>query len=128
MAECLTDDELVLLYYGEVRPRSGHLPSCPSCVARFQALSLDLETIRTVLTETAVVAPQRFRRWRGLAVAAALAGVSVLGVTEVWIWHAARWMTAVANQVDPETSAFLDRVSTMLSTGDDQSGGGEDQE
>jgi hypothetical protein len=128
MGECLSDDELVLVYYGEEKWRSEHLTRCLSCVARFRALSADLETIRTVLTETSAGVSPRSRRWRGLAIAAALAGVSVIGVTEVWIWHAARWMTAVASEVDPDTSAFLDRVSTMLSTGDDQITGGEDQE
>jgi anti-sigma factor RsiW len=133
MADCLTDDELVLAYYGEGSPgqatqRSAHLAWCSTCVRRLRTLSADLDTIRTALSEPVAVVAQRPRRWRGLAVAAALAGLSVVGVTEIWIWHAARWMTAVASEVDPETSAFLDRVSSMLSTGDDPNGAGEDME
>lgn len=126
MSTCLSDEELVLAYYGDASPAPGHLQTCLRCAGRYRLLASDLDTIRGILSQSQGEAGTRVRasgRWRAVAIAAAFAGLALVGVIEAWMWRGLPSITVTTEQVDPETVAFLDRVAGILSTFDDSAGG-----
>ena len=119
MSQCLSDDDIAALALGEADEAARqHARACLACAARQRQAQRDLDAIASVLRARPDERPAvRRRRWAVPAVAAALAGVALaLAATELRAprEHAPA-PSAASHAVDAETSAFLDRVSAVLS-------------
>ncbi len=120
MSRCVSDRQLLQVYYGEDASKESHGRTCLRCAGRLQRLTRDLHAIEHALRGAPPVAAVRHRaaaHWRGVAVAAALAAVVLFGGVEAWLWRESIvWVQPKPDHDPAETLAFLEQVSMVLSS------------
>lgn len=121
MSRCVSDGQLLEVYYGERDVSKGpHVRTCLRCAGRLQRLTRDLQALEHVLRGAPPVAAVRHHaaaRMRGVAVAAGLAAVVLFGGVEAWLWRESIvWVQPKPDHDPAETLAFLEQVSMVLSS------------